>query len=54
MTLKLNHLHLKAEDPEQTVRSYVDNLGAKIVSSSRWRHKRLVRVRPGFTCDIER
>lgn len=34
MTLKLNHLHLKTKDPEQTVRFYVDNLGAKIVNQS--------------------
>ena len=34
MTLKLNHLHLKTRDPEKTVKFYVDNLGAKIVSQS--------------------
>jgi catechol 2,3-dioxygenase-like lactoylglutathione lyase family enzyme len=34
MTLKLNHLHIKTKDPEQTVKFYVDNLGAKIVNQS--------------------
>lgn len=34
MTLKLNHLHLKTRDPEQTVKFYVDNLGATVVSQS--------------------
>lgn len=34
MTLKLNHLHLKTRDPEKTVKFYVDNLGAKVVSQS--------------------
>ena len=34
MTLKLNHLHLKTKDPEKTVKFYVDNLGAKIVSQA--------------------
>jgi lactoylglutathione lyase len=34
MTLKLNHLHLKTEDPEKTARFYVDTLGAKIVNQS--------------------
>lgn len=34
MTLKLNHLHLKTPDPEKTVKFYVDNLGAKVVSQS--------------------
>lgn len=30
MTLKLNHVHLKTKDPENTAKFYVDNLGAKI------------------------
>ena len=34
MTLKMNHLHLKTKDPEQTARFYVDTLGATIVSQS--------------------
>lgn len=34
MTLKLNHLHLKTEDPKKTAQFYVDVLGAKIVSES--------------------
>lgn len=34
MTLKMNHLHLKTRDPEQTVKFYVDTLGATIVSHS--------------------
>ena len=34
MTLKLNHLHIKTKDPEQTVKFYVDNLGARIVNQS--------------------
>ena len=34
MTLKLNHLHLKTPDPEKTVKFYVDNLGAKVISQS--------------------
>ena len=29
---KLNHLHLKTEDPEATANFYVETLGAKIVS----------------------
>ena len=32
MTLKLNHLHLKTQDPAGTAKFYVDTLGAKIVS----------------------
>ena len=32
MTLKLNHLHLKTKNPEETAKFYVDNLGARIVS----------------------
>jgi len=35
VTLKLNHLHLKTRDPEKTVKFYVDNLGARIVSQNR-------------------
>ena len=34
MTLKLNHLHLKTEDPDKTAKFYVDTLGAKIVSQN--------------------
>ena len=34
MTLKLNHLHLKTRDPDETAKFYVDTLGAKIVSQS--------------------
>lgn len=34
MALKLNHLHLKTRDPEKTVRFYVDNLGARVVSQN--------------------
>lgn len=34
MTLKLNHLHLKTDDPDKTAKFYVDTLGAKIVSQS--------------------
>jgi lactoylglutathione lyase len=34
MTLKLNHLHLKTQDPEKTVKFYVENLGATIVNKS--------------------
>jgi catechol 2,3-dioxygenase-like lactoylglutathione lyase family enzyme len=32
MTFKLNHVHLKTKDPDQTARFYVDTLGARIVS----------------------
>jgi catechol 2,3-dioxygenase-like lactoylglutathione lyase family enzyme len=31
MTFKLNHVHLKTNDPEQTAKFYVDTLGAGIV-----------------------
>jgi len=31
MTLKLNHVHLKTKNPEQTAKFYVDTLGATIV-----------------------
>ena len=34
MTLKLNHLHLKTRDPDKTVKFYVDNLGARVVSKN--------------------
>lgn len=34
MSLKLNHLHLKTRDPEKTVKFYVDNLGARVVSQN--------------------
>jgi len=34
MTLKLNHLHLKTQDPDNTAKFYVDTLGAKIVSQN--------------------
>lgn len=32
MTFKMNHVHLKTEDPEGTAKFYVENLGATIVS----------------------
>jgi len=31
MTFKVNHVHLKTRDPEETARFYVDTLGARIV-----------------------
>ena len=34
MTFKMNHVHLKTTDPEQTAKFYVDTLGAKIVSQN--------------------
>ena len=34
MTLKLNHLHLKTKDPVDTVKFYVETLGAKVISQS--------------------
>jgi catechol 2,3-dioxygenase-like lactoylglutathione lyase family enzyme len=34
MAFKLNHLHLKTPDPQQTAQWYVNNLGAKIVSET--------------------
>jgi catechol 2,3-dioxygenase-like lactoylglutathione lyase family enzyme len=34
MTLKLNHLHLKTNDPDSTVKFYVETLGAKVLSQS--------------------
>jgi catechol 2,3-dioxygenase-like lactoylglutathione lyase family enzyme len=30
MALKLNHVHLKTQDPKKTVAFYVDNLGATV------------------------
>ena len=32
MAFKLNHIHLKTPDPNATVKWYVDNLSAKVVS----------------------
>ena len=32
MAFKLNHIHLKTPDPDATVKWYVDNLAAKVVS----------------------
>jgi catechol 2,3-dioxygenase-like lactoylglutathione lyase family enzyme len=32
MAFKLNHVHLKTQDPQQTAKFYVENLGATIVS----------------------
>ena len=32
MAFKLNHLHIKTKDPQQTAKFYVDNMGAKIVA----------------------
>ena len=32
MAFKLNHLHLKTDDPKKTAQFYVDNLGATIVA----------------------
>jgi catechol 2,3-dioxygenase-like lactoylglutathione lyase family enzyme len=34
MSFKLNHLHLKSSDPDKAAKFYVDNLGARIVSST--------------------
>ena len=34
MTFKVNHVHLKTRDPEQTAKFYVDTLGARIVGQS--------------------
>ena len=34
MTFKMNHLHLKTQDPQKTAKFYVDTFGAKIVSQS--------------------
>ena len=32
MTFKMNHVHLKTENPEATAKFYVENLGATITS----------------------
>lgn len=32
--LKMNHLHLKTSNPDETAKFYVDTLGAKIVSKN--------------------
>jgi catechol 2,3-dioxygenase-like lactoylglutathione lyase family enzyme len=32
MAFKLNHVHLKTQDPKQTAQWYVENLGARVVS----------------------
>ena len=32
MAFKLNHVHLKSTDPQQTAKFYVENLGATLVS----------------------
>ena len=32
--LKMNHLHLKTRNPDETAQFYVDTLGAKIVSKN--------------------
>ena len=34
MTFRMNHLHLKTDDPAKTAQFYVDTLGAKIVSKN--------------------
>jgi catechol 2,3-dioxygenase-like lactoylglutathione lyase family enzyme len=34
MTFRMNHVHLKTRDPDETARFYVDVLGAKIVSQN--------------------
>src|SRR4051812_8543909 len=34
MTLKMNHLHLKTQDPDKTAKFYVDTLGATIVNKN--------------------
>jgi lactoylglutathione lyase len=41
MAFKLNHLHIKTKDPQQTAKFYVDNLGAKIVAEIGTRGYRL-------------
>lgn len=41
MAFKLNHLHLKSEDPKKTAQFYVDNLGATIVAEIGTRGYRL-------------
>ena len=32
MAFKLNHVHLKTQNPDQTAKFYVDNLGAEMVA----------------------
>jgi catechol 2,3-dioxygenase-like lactoylglutathione lyase family enzyme len=34
MTFKLNHVHIKTEDPAKTAKFYVDTLGAKITGEN--------------------
>jgi catechol 2,3-dioxygenase-like lactoylglutathione lyase family enzyme len=34
MSLQLNHVHLKTQDPEKTAQFYVEALGAKIVGKA--------------------
>jgi catechol 2,3-dioxygenase-like lactoylglutathione lyase family enzyme len=41
MAFKLNHLHIKTKDPQQTAKFYVDNMGAKIVAEIGTRGYRL-------------
>lgn len=41
MAFKLNHVHLKTRDPQQTAKFYVENLGATIVSEIGTRGYRL-------------
>ena len=41
MAFKLNHVHLKSTDPQQTAKFYVDNLGATMVSEIGTRGYRL-------------
>jgi catechol 2,3-dioxygenase-like lactoylglutathione lyase family enzyme len=41
MAFKLNHVHLKTPDPQQTTNFYVENLGATIVSEIGTRGYRL-------------
>ncbi len=41
MAFKLNHVHLKTQDPQQTAKFYVENLGATIVSEIGTRGVRL-------------
>jgi catechol 2,3-dioxygenase-like lactoylglutathione lyase family enzyme len=41
MAFKLNHVHLKTPDPQQTAKFYVENLGATMVSEIGTRGYRL-------------
>ena len=41
MAFKLNHVHLKTKDPQQTAKFYVENLGATLVSGIGTRGYRL-------------